>query len=311
MNAISVLILSRDAEEYVARLQDLPGAELLVAREGEGLPGRAAQALVAFGEPDRVARALPALPAVRWVQSTWAGLTPLLPAATKGIDVTGVKNVFGAQMAEYAIGHLLSHVLELPARREAQAEGRWLDRPTGSLAGGTMGVMGTGSIGEVVARRALGFGLRVIGYSRGGAPRAPFETVYAADRLHAFLERCDYLLAVLPDTPDTRDLLDSAAFSTLPSGALFINVGRGSLVVDEDLVDALAMGHLGGAVLDVFREEPLPAGHPFWNAPRLSLTAHVAARSWPADIAEIFRENFRRFQAGEPLRYRLDAARGY
>ncbi len=309
----SVLILSRDAADYAERLDDLRGddLELLWTEAPDALPAGAERCEVAFGEPDRLAAALPSLPTVTWAQSTWAGLTPLLQAAAGGVTVTGVKDVFGGQMAEYALAHMLDHALQGPDRRRAQREGVWLDRPTGTLTGRSLGVMGTGSIGAEVARRAGSLGMRPIGYSRGGEARSPFESVYPAERLHAFLARCDYLVAVLPDTPSTRDLLDAAALARLPSGAVFINVGRGTVVVDADLVAALESGHLGAAVLDVFREEPLPPGHPFWTAPRLTVTAHVAARSWPADIAAIFRDNLARHRAGEPLRYRLDPDRGY
>lgn len=313
MTASTVLIFSRDAPDYLRHLQALgvdPSRLVTVPSSGPW-PAEARDATVALGEPDRLARAAPRLSGLTWAQSTWAGLTPLVPLAADGLTVTGIKDVFGAQMAEYAIGHMLSHALDLPARRAAQAERRWLDRPTGTLAGRTLGVMGTGSIGCEVARRAGAFGMHLVGYSRSGSPRAPFERVYDAEHLAPFLSACDFLVAVLPDTPATEGLLDAAAFAALPDGAVFINVGRGTLVVDEDLVAALHSGRLGGAVLDVFREEPLPKDHPFWDTPGLSMTAHVAARSWPEDIAAIFADNLRRFEAGEALRYRLDPERGY
>lgn len=313
MTPTTVLILSRDAAEYGELLAEMVEGDVrfLPAPDRGMLPDGADTATVVLGEPDRIAASLPQLRALAWAQSTWAGVTPLLPAARSGLVVTGVKDVFGTQMAEYVVGHLLAHALDLPSRREAQAQGRWLGTPTGTLAGTTLGVMGTGSIGAEIARRAGGFGMRLLGFSRSGEARAPFEAVYPTSRLHEFLGRCDYVAAVLPDTADTRDLLDAHAFAAMRPGAVLVNVGRGTLVVDADLVAALASGNLGGAVLDVFREEPLPPAHPFWNAPRLSVTAHVAARSWPRDIAAIFADNLARFRAGQELRYRLDPEQGY
>lgn len=310
---LTLLILDRDAPAYAAALADLAddGMRLLSSTDPRDLPAGTAAATIALGEPDRVAAALPELSALAWIQSTWAGVTPLADAATAGVTVTGVKGVFGGQMAEFVLACLLDHVIGLAPRRRAQARREWWPAPTGSLAGKTLGVMGTGSIGVEVAARAAAFDLRLRGYSRSGAPREPFESVFSADRLQEFLAGCDFVVGVLPDTPATRGLLDARALACLPRDALLVNVGRGTLLVDEDLVAALRAGRLAGAVLDVFRDEPLPAGHPFWDCPGLTVTAHVAARSWPRDIAALFRDNLARFRAGEPLAHRFDPQQGY
>ena len=309
----TVLILDRDAEEYVERLADLvgEGTRFLSASRPEALPRGAEAATVVLGEPAMVREVVDRLPELAWVQSTWAGVTPLLPLARRGVVITGVKEVFGGQMAEYVVSGLLQQVLQLRERQAAQRERRWWPEPTGTLAGQTLGVMGTGSIGSVIAERARSFGMRVIGFSRSGEPRPEFEAVLAFDDLHAFLGACDHVAAVLPDTPETRGLLDAPALAAMRPGASLINVGRGTLVDEPALLTALQTGHLGGAMLDVFETEPLPSEHPFWECPRLLITAHVAARSWPRDIARIFRENLERFRSDEPLRFRLDPERGY
>jgi phosphoglycerate dehydrogenase-like enzyme len=227
------------------------------------------------------------------------------------VAITGVKEVFGGQMAEYVLGGLLQRVLQLREREAAQRERRWWPEPTGTLDGLTLGVMGTGSIGSAVAERAGGFGMRVLGYSRSGRSRPGFEQVFGADLLHRFLGACDHVAAMLPDTPETRQLLDAPALAAMRPGALLINVGRGTLVDEAALLSALKGGRLGGAMLDVFETEPLPPEHPFWECPGLTITAHVAARSWPRDIANIFRDNLRRFRENETLRFRLDPERGY
>lgn len=306
----TVLILDRDAEEYAERLAG-ENVRLLWAPRPQALPAGAETATVVLGEPAMIMNAEQRLPELAWVQSTWAGLTPLLPLARRGVAITGVKEVFGGQMAEYVLAGLLQQVLRLREREAAQRDRRWWPEPTGSLAGLTLGVMGTGSIGSVVAERAGGFGMRVVGFSRGGRPRPGFERVFAAHALHEFLGACDHVAAVLPDTPETRKLLDGAALAAMRPGALLINVGRGTLVDENALLSALRSGRLGGAMLDVFETEPLPPEHPFWSCPGLTITAHVAARSWPRDIAEIFRDNLRRFRARETLRFRLDPERGY
>jgi len=129
--------------------------------------------------------------------------------------------------------------------------------------------------------------------------------------LHEFLQSLDYLVSVLPHTDETDGLLDAGAFAVMPGHCCFINVGRGNLVDEEALVAALTDGELGGAVLDVFNQEPLPEDSPLWDTPGLSITAHVAAHSWPADIAAIFIDNYHRFVAGGNLQYLVDFERGY
>ncbi len=310
---LSVLILSREADEYLALLRErhFAGVRWLTASDPDALPEGAAEARVALGEPDLLAVTIPRLPNLQWAQSTWAGLTPLIPAASTGLAVTGVKGVFGQQMSEYALAYTLSYFLQLPARARAQVQGEWMAQATGTLAGKTVGIMGTGSIGAAIARQFAAFDTRVIGFSRSGKPVDDFSAVFAHDALSEFLESLDVLVAVLPDTPDTSGLLDAPALRCLPPDALLINVGRGSLIVEADLVEVMKSGHLGGAVLDVFQTEPLPPEHPFWRTPGLIITAHVAARSWPRDIARIFAGNLQRFRDGSALHYLLSPERGY
>ena len=309
----SILIVSDQAPAYAEALSALvaEGVTITLAMDATEAVAVGAEAPVVLGEPHHLAEALPGLSAVRWIQSTWAGVTPLLPVLGPDIQLTGVKGVFGQQMAEYCLGHMLAFELGILERAAAQADRHWDESATGNLAGKRLGVMGTGSIGAAVARAAAGLGLRVTGYNRSGKPVTPFEAVSGADQLGDFLAGLDYLVTVLPDTPDTRNLLDAGALARLPPHAVLINVGRGTVVEDAALVAALQDGQLKGAVLDVFREEPLPRDHAFWDTPGLRITGHVAAHSYPADIAALFIDNYRRYVAGEPLAHRVDPARGY
>jgi phosphoglycerate dehydrogenase-like enzyme len=305
-----VLVLSEQAQTY-ARLLEEAGVASLTAGGVAALGAEHAGCAVALGEPHLLAAALPALPGLRWAQSTWAGVTPLLPAAAAGLQVTGVREVFGAQMAEYVLGYLLAHELRVLERMHWQRERQWQPALSGSLAGKTLGIMGTGSIGSAIARSASAFGLNLLGYSRSGAAVEPFSAVFGPGGLQAFLGQLDYLVSVLPHTSETQGLLGARAFAAMRAGTVLVNVGRGSVVDEHALADALDSGHLGAAVLDVFQQEPLPAGHRFWNTPRLVITAHVAAHSYPADIAALFLDNYVRWQQGQPLLHRLDAQRGY
>jgi phosphoglycerate dehydrogenase-like enzyme len=308
-----VLILTPDADDYVPWLGALAdaGARLRTAVSArQALEVYAGEAVV-LGQPDLVAAVLPRMPAVHWVQSTWAGVTPLLGLARRDYLLTGVRGVFGAQMAEYVFGHLLAHELRLAERRERQRRREWWTADSGTLEGKSLGIMGTGSIGRHIARVAVALGLRVSGFSRRGRACAGFERVYPAGELAEFLAAADYLVCVLPDTPETKHLLNEHSLRAVRPRCVLVNVGRGSLVDEDALAAALRRGDLAGAVLDVFGREPLPADSPLWDAPGLTVTAHVSGRSRPRDIARIFVENYNRFQAGEPLHDPIDFEQGY
>jgi phosphoglycerate dehydrogenase-like enzyme len=308
-----VLILAPDAGAYLPLLGELAaaGVRLQTAESAQrALEVYAGQAVV-LGQPDLVAAVLERLPQVRWVQSTWAGVRPLLKLERRDYLLSGVRDVFGPQMAEYVFGHLLALELRLAERRERQRRREWWAAKSGSLPGKSLGVMGTGSIGRHIAALGRAFGMRVIGYSRGGAPIEGFDRVFASGALNEFLAEPDYLVCVLPDTPETTRLLDEDRLRRLRPGCVLLNVGRGNLIDEQALAAALQRGGLAGAVLDVFEREPLPADSPLWDAPGLVLTAHVAAHSRPADIARIFRANYNRYRAGQTLDHLVDFGRGY
>jgi len=214
-------------------------------------------------------------------------------------------------MAEYVMGYLLAHELALERRIASQRLKRWDDAFSGQLQGKVMGIMGTGSIGAYVAKIAGQFGMDCLGLNTRGESVESFRRVYPATALPEFLAECDYVVSILPAVPGTDALLDRAAFAAMKDSALLLNVGRGNVVVERDLCDALRDGEIAGAVLDVFREEPLPESSPLWDAPGLKITGHVAAVSRPQDIAEVFIENYRRLLAGERLNYLVDFKRGY
>lgn len=313
MSHPDILIISYEADAYTALLRAaLPkGVSITACRKPEEVRLQSGAQTIVLGEPHLVAAAAQYLPALRWVQSTWAGIRPLLPLAASGVEVTGVKEVFGPQMAEYVLGYLLARELKLFERLQQQQAGQWWTTDNERLAGRTLGIMGTGSIGACIARAAAPFGVRLLGYSRSGRDTPPFERVYGPAQFREFLAGLDYLVSVLPDTPASTGLLSREALAWLPPRAVLINVGRGSVLDEAALADALEAGALAGAVLDVFHEEPLPPGHRFWRTPKLLITAHIAARSYPRDISAIFVDNYQRFVRGAPLLHRIEAERGY
>jgi len=313
MQTPAVLILTPDAQEYLPLLEGLAGdsVTLTTAETAAYAREKYAGQSVILGQPDLVAEVLDEMPGVRWVQSNWAGVTPLLNLGRSDYVLTGVKDIFGPQMAEYVLGYLLANELKIFERLGRQANRNWWEESSGSLKGKTLGIMGTGSIGSHIARMAQPFGMNITGFSRSGASVEGFERVFSGNQLDDFLTEPDYLVCVLPDTPGARHLLDARAFRVMKNGCYLVNVGRGALIDEEALAKTLFQGKLSGAVLDVFQTEPLPTESPLWNAPGLIVTGHVAAKSWPEDIARIFSENYRRYIKGEPLKYQIDFEKGY
>jgi phosphoglycerate dehydrogenase-like enzyme len=153
--------------------------------------------------------------------------------------------------------------------------------------------------------------MRVHGYTRSSETSADVDAYFHGDGRLAFARDLDYLVSVMPNTPATRHLVDSALLAALPARAVVINPGRGSAVDEAALAAALRTDRIAGAVLDVFEREPLPADHEFWTLPNVLITSHTAALSLPQDIAPVFVDNYRRYAAGTPLRYVVSFSDGY
>ena len=313
MSQPAIFIANHDAEAYLPLIRDQLGTDV-----GIGTASSPEDAVRFYGgeevvlaRPDFAVEILQQEPPIRWLQSTWAGVTPLVSCSHRNYQLTGVKDVFGEQMGEYVLGYILAHELHIEQRRQAQANKRWDQFSSRRIAGKTLGVMGTGSIGAYVAGMAGRLGLRLLGFNSGGRPVEPFERVYDGDSLETFLHQCDYLVGILPDVSATTDLINKQTLAVMKDSALIINVGRGNLIDEDALADALHDNRIAGAVLDVFKREPLPADSPLWEAPDCTITAHVAAVSHPQDIAVLFLENYERFVAGEPLLRQIDFNKGY
>ncbi|MDF3856640.1 2-hydroxyacid dehydrogenase [Paracoccus pantotrophus] len=216
-----------------------------------------------------------------------------------------------ARMSEYVLMHCLALHRRDPELRAAQAERRWnfiVPLPTSAT---RVGILGFGKLGQACGEQLSNLGFNVIGWRRTQADVGRFDVRYGRNGLYDFLSLADIVVVLLPSTLETRNLLDRNFFSEMRCGAALINVGRGDLIVDTDLLAALDDGHLRHAVLDVFRTEPLPASHPFWTHPGVTITPHNSAATNPATALEQVSENLRRAFAGEPLLHRIDPAVGY
>ena len=299
-----LLLLSQDPDSYLALLQAaLPRLEIVTAP--------AADCDLAFGDPSLLKDAIPHLPSLMWLQSTWAGVEPLLnPSLPRNYTLTNARGVFGPLMSEFIFGYLLLYERNILQHLESQKQNRWNNLLTGTLRGKTLGLMGVGSIGMHVAGTAKHFGMTVRGFTRASEDCADVDAYFHAD-LPAFADGLEYLVNILPNTRETRQLIDASVLAALPAHALFLNVGRGSAVDESALTQSLNTGRLRGAVLDVFQQEPLPPDHIFWRTPNLLITSHTAAPSFPKDIAALFIDNYRLYIDGKPLKYQVNFERGY
>jgi len=305
----TLLIVSRRAREYhdliaAAALPDLA----ITSTTDPAYVSAAAQSFdLALGEPSLLRPIISALASVRWVQSTWAGVEPLLdPTLRRDYILTNARGVFGGLMAEYVFAYVLAHERLLLAKYRGQLERRWDATPPGTPRGKVMGLLGVGTIGAAIARTAKHFGMRVKGYTRRSEESPDVDQYFHAGQLAPFASDLDYVVSVMPATSRTRALVDAAFLRALPPRAVFINPGRGGVVDEPALASALQERRLAAAVLDVFQHEPLPADHVFWRLPNVLITSHTAALSEPGDIAPIFIDNYRRLLRGEPLQYRVD-----
>ncbi|PTT32243.1 D-2-hydroxyacid dehydrogenase [Pseudomonas sp. HMWF021] len=308
-----VLIAEHDHAIYARLLrQAAPELEVLTSGDSAELAHQAVDCPVWLGQPDLLATLLRQGHQPQWLQSTWAGITPLLAdGLRRDYRLTRAVGIFGQVMAEYVLTYMLGHEREVLARLVSQVERKWDNRTGQSLVGRKVLIVGTGDIGESVAQFLLPFGVELYGIASSAREQAPFVEVGSMADLPRLVGEVDYVVNLLPNTAHTHDIYDAALFRQFKPTGLFINVGRGVAVVDADLVDALKEGHLAGAVIDVCRQEPLPQRHPFWTAWGLLLTGHSSAPTSPALMVQLFVENLKAYQAGEALRGEVDFNRGY
>lgn len=308
------LVLTKYPDEYrrLIAAAGLKGLSVVATEVVEEGVARAADSEILVGDPLRVVAALPHLPRLRWVQLTWAGVERMLdPALRRDYVLTNIRGVFGPLMSEYVFGYLLAHERKILPRLESQRAGRWDATLPGTLQGKSMGLVGVGSIGAHLAATAKHFGMTVRGFTRASAECPHVDRYFHGAEKIAFATGLDYLVAVLPNTPGTRRIVDAELLGALPPHALVVNAGRGDTLDTDALMRALAEQRLTAAVLDVFEEEPLPVDHPLWRTPGVFITSHTAAPSYPADIVGVFAHNYRRYVRGEPLDYQVDFDRGY
>ena len=298
------------AARWRAQLERLTGELDIRVWPEIGDPADIDYALVWRPEPGLLA----ALPNLKLILSLGAGVDHLLgdPQLPRHLPIVRLVDPhMTAAMSEYVTLQVLRlHRGDLDYRAQQQAK-EWRELDQKNAADRRVGILGFGELGQDAAIQLRALGFDVAGWSRSEKTAAGIACHAGAAGLPRLLARSEILVCLLPLTGETEGILNTSTLALLPQGAALVNAARGAHLVEEDLLAALASGQLSGAVLDVFHEEPLPAGHPFWHHPRIVVTPHVAAFTNPQTAAPIILDNIRRFEAGRPLLNRVDPARGY
>jgi phosphoglycerate dehydrogenase-like enzyme len=263
-----------------------------------------------------VPAAWPAADRLRWVHIASAGVDRLLfPELVRSpVVVTNSRGVFDRPIAEYVLGLILAFAKDLPATLDRQRERTWVHRETERIDRQRVLVVGAGPIGRAIGRLVSAAGMPVTGVGRTARSADPdFGQVHAWHDLPSLLPDADYVVVAAPLTDQTRGSFDAAVFERMKPSARLVNVGRGPIVVEADLVAALDKGEIAGAALDVFVAEPLPPDHPLWTAPNVIVSPHMSGdfTGWLEELVRLFVDNFRRWLAGEELRNVVDKRLGY
>lgn len=309
-----LLILSANALQYqeIIERAKLPDIEIQACTSLVQAALVSTNVEIVFGEPGLIRSLLPDLPNLAWVQATWAGVEPLLAAGLRhNYLLTNIRGVFGPLMSEYVFGYILFHERRILQRLASQKKQIWDNTPPRTMHNKTIGLLGVGSIGAHLAQTARHFGMKVRGFTRSSEDCEYVDKYYHPPKIIGFADGLDYLVAVLPNTPQTVKIVNHDVLAALDPTALFINVGRGSLVDEIALQRHLQANQIRAAILDVFQNEPLAEGHPFWGMPNVYITGHTAALSDPGETAEIFIKNYNRFIQNEPLENLVLFERGY
>jgi phosphoglycerate dehydrogenase-like enzyme len=314
---VALLVSETFAETYAAQLHALRsvGRGLEIRALTPGMPEMDGEAT--FFSPDEfpgnragVLRNAHRAPSLRWFHTMSAGVdSPIFDRLLeRGVRLTTSSGASAVPIAQAVVLDLLALTRRLPEARAHQAAHRWERLMGRDVAGATIVIAGMGPIGCEVARLALALRMRPIGLRRTVTGEEPCET-WTLDRWHEAIGAADHLVLALPLAPSNKGLLDAASIARLRPGAIVINVGRGELVDEPALIDALRSGQLGGAGLDVFATEPLPDDSPLWDLPNVIVTPHNSALVPSSRVAmcHIFLDNLGRYLRGEPLRNEVSA----
>jgi len=258
---------------------------------------------------------LPAMPKLRWAQAMTAGVEGwlALPDLPKTLALTCARGTHTESMPENIMAALFHIAKPLAIAAANKQAGKWVHTVAQPLTGKTLGILGLGAVGQEVARMAAAFGIKVIGTKRRPSAMPNVAEVLPPERSDEVLAKADYLLLLLPATPATDNFINAERLSKMKPTAWLLNFGRGHLIKDDDLIAAVKAKTIAGAVLDVFRQEPLPAEHPFWSTDGILVLPHIGGPHPQRDrfVAKLFVDNLGRFLDGAPLKEMVDRNAGY
>lgn len=309
-----VLITAPCSDEIKLRLEEFKNRCVFLFKDRKSDIGSAE---VVIGEPrtERIREAKN----LKFIQMTWAGADIYTRGGfPQGIKIANASGAFGPVIAEYVIGAILCVYRRFPEYIENQKVCIWRDAGAErTIEGKTALILGTGDIGSNIAKRLSAFGTKNIGIRRTGAPAQYFDEMHTLSNIDALLPRADLVIGCLPNTKETGHILNYNRLCLMKSDALFINVGRGSLIDTDALIRALEERRIAGAILDVLENEPLAADSPLWKMPNVLITPHISGRGFGHDpetekkVWDICLENLRRYLSGEDIINEIDFARGY
>ncbi|WP_199553378.1 D-2-hydroxyacid dehydrogenase [Sandaracinobacteroides hominis] len=280
-------------------------ARMRVAGSVEDALPHAAEVRALIALPHSMTRELvQVMPKLEWIQTLSAGVDPLLPLGIpERVRISNAAGLHAPQMSELVFFQLLTMLRDTRAIFARQAAHQWKVEPQRLLWGKKLLITGVGQIAVALAKRAQAFDMEVTGVSGGRTKAEGFDRIRPTSELHAALAEADFVVVLTPYTPATHEMFDEAAFAAMRPHVLFINVGRGKVVKQADLLAALVEGRIAGAALDVFETEPLPADSPVWDAPNMLVTPHIGgfSDSFVRQVTPFLLQNFANWDAGRPL----------
>ena len=302
-----VLVLATEDDPQLDLLKNIPH---VIGKSAADFASHAQDAAVIFywSGPGALLRTVfLASPHVRWIHSRAAGIDSLLfpELIQSDIPMTNGTGVFSRSLGEFALAAILYFAKDLRRMLRNQDAGRWEQFDVEEIAGRTVGIVGYGDIGRVVAERVHAMGMQVLALKRHppAAPDPLIDRFYKPEEMAVMLGQCDYVVVSAPLTPETRHMLSDAQFAAMKPSAALINIGRGPVVDQTALMRALAEKKIRGAALDVFEQEPIPAGDPIWSLDNILISPHCAdhTKDWLDDAMRFFLKQYERFVKGEPL----------
>ncbi|MFD1706167.1 D-2-hydroxyacid dehydrogenase [Siminovitchia sediminis] len=305
-------------DEHVERIKEIVDMPVLVDPNLENLiaPLDQVEILITYGLENINADLLDRMPALRWIQVFQTGVEHIALDAVseRGIMLTNVRGIYNSPMSEYVMSIVL-YVTRDIERFIRNQKLRKFDRTklVDEVKGKTMGIFGTGTIGQEVANKAKAFDMKVLGFNTSGRPVEPFDEVYTWNSKDEMLRQCDFVVLLLPETEQTRNFISKKELKLMKEDAYLINIGRGPLIDDNALIQSVVNGDIKGAALDVFDEEPLPEDSPLWDVENILITPHLSGKSvrFFERSINIFEENYPAYKNGKELTFLIDPVRGY